>query len=740
MTKAGQRHKKRNSRAQRKKRNLKKAHLSSQTQSATSAAEHVQRVTQTPFLLLPAPDQSGVKNAAGQDLLQKNKKAKESSPTGAEGKRTKRPDSLRKTKPARKSAAARRRRQAKPASGFIHGLRNIIWKTAFVVAAVCLLYVYAASQSLTHFGPDIERLASEHLDIDVELAGDIGLVMPIISPGLYLNDVSVSAQGESDEDKLFFERIEIRFDFSSLFGGEDVLQLLSLTLVGTELDVIPRAGGRSSLEQMTDITRRFQAQTSKLWGAMSVGELALETSKLVWRDDKGAPLLSLPIDRMEFWAEDDQIQLSLRGRVGAEAYSMGGTLQGIQAFQDGQTASLDMTGALGSTFIILSGEVSGDRDGDSELLLQVLGPNVSGLAGVFGYRDRVVPAPFALSVLLDGNLLGRLAGEIDGKFDASEFSGTLLSNYSSGPAINLKMNGSYVNLEVFEPFLIAPFDAASQEENAFAKTDFIGQLDLSFLSVTARDIDLGPGRFVVTSGPEKVSWKIEQGSAKKGALAIDIQQSRKGPESLTIKAQAEGFDFGSALSVFSDDFDAVGIASLSTNLSSNGELSGPPLSNLSGSIEMIVAAERIASFRTGLVPRDLERVLGEDLIAGSVMRDACLVTQGSMRNGRLTANSFALETENVITTGGGTIDFRGDTVNMSLRPRPKDPRQMKDAVDIVVGGRLSTPKIRTNDRGLSRGLSGSLSLNGLLSEGEGLIKSLAERPGGGPCFNGLLGY
>jgi len=740
MTKAGRKQKKRNSRAQRKKRNLKKAHLAVSGPPSMTAADYIETVTSSSVLRLSPPDSGPSKASAISGLLRKDKKTKKGSDGNDRKRRTKRPDSLRKGGSSKKSAAAGRQRKPKPASGFIHGLQSFIWKSAVIVGALFLLYVYAANQSLTPYGPELEQLAKKHLGIDVSIDGDIALAMPVVRPGVVLGDVSLAGEDASGGDNLKFERVEVRLDFSSLFNGDDALQLLSVTLVGTELDVVHHAAGRSSLERMTSVARSFQSQTSELWSAISVGELALQDSLLVWRGDDGVPLATLPISRMDFWAENNEVQISLSGRVGAEAYSMGGSLQGIDAFQNGQSASLDMTGALGSTFLILSGEVSGSQEGNSEVQLQALGPDVSGLAGVFGYRDRVVPAPFALSLLLNGNLLGRMAGEIDGKFNDSEFTGTLLSNYADGPAINLNMSGSYVDLAVLRPFLTVPFDAESQEQNALTAADFVGQVDLSFQSVRAGDIDLGPGRFVVTSATETLDWLVQQGSDELGLFEVAVKQSRSLPETLSVEASADGFDFGSALSIFSDDFDAVAIASLSANLSSNADLSAPPVSTLSGDIEMIVAAERIAAFRPGLVPRDLERVLGRDLIAGSVMRDACLVTKGSMRNGRLTANSFALETENIITTGGGYLDFPSDTVKVSLRPRPKDPRKMDEAVDVEVAGKLSTPMFRTNDRGLSRGLSGSLSLNGLLSDGDGLIRSLSARPGSGPCFDGLLGY
>ena len=740
MAKAGRKQKKRNSRAQRKKRNLKKAHLAVEPRPSINAAEYIERIAPSSLLRLPPLETDSSKSSPSSLLLRKDKKSKKTSDGDDRKRRTKRPDSLRKTGSPKKSAAAGRQRKPKPSSGFIHGLRNFIWAFAVVVSALCLAYVYAANQSLTDVGPELEQLVKERLGIDLKIDGEIGLVMPVIRPGVFLSDVSLAGEDASGADDLRFERVEVRFDFSNVFSSDEVLKLLSVTIIGAELDVIPHADGRSSLERMTDVARRFQSQTSQIWSAISVGDLALQDSNLVWRGDDGAPLVTVPISRMDFWAENDEIQVSLRGRVGAEAYSMGGTLQGIDSFQSGQLASLDMTGALGSTFLILSGEVSGRRDGNSELLLQILGPDVSGFAGVFGYQDRVVPAPFALSLLLNGNLLGRIAGEVDGKFNESQFTGTVLSNFANVPAINLNMNGSYVDLAVLRPFLTVAFDSTTEDQNALSAFEFNGQIDVSFQSVRARDIDLGPGRFRLTSMPEARSWLVSQGSYEKGAFELKVQQSRVGPDALSIDASADGFDFGSALSVFSDDFDAVAVASLSTRLASNADIAAPPVSTLSGDIEMIVAAERIAAFRPGLVPRELERVLGKDLIAGSVMRDACLVTKGAMRNGRLTANSFALETENIITTGGGYVDFPGDTMKMSLRPRPKDPRKMNDAVDVEVVGKLSAPKIKTNDRDLSRGLSGSLSLNGLLSDGDGLIKSLAARPGSGPCFDGLLGY
>ncbi len=110
----------------------------------------------------------------------------------------------------------------------------------------------------------------------------------------------------------------------------------------------------------------------------------------------------------------------------------------------------------------------------------------------------------------------------------------------------------------------------------------------------------------------------------------------------------------------------------------------------------------------------------------------CAVMPLHFKNGRASTTSLIIETENVQIVGGGSVDLRSETMDLSFVPRPK----RKQVVDIVspfsIKGHMGKPNLEVKQAGAGRAIGETLSLPlnllGRIFGGGGLIDEKAK-----PC-------
>jgi uncharacterized protein involved in outer membrane biogenesis len=71
----------------------------------------------------------------------------------------------------------------------------------------------------------------------------------------------------------------------------------------------------------------------------------------------------------------------------------------------------------------------------------------------------------------------------------------------------------------------------------------------------------------------------------------------------------------------------------------------------------------------------------------------CAIAHFGAHNGTLTAQKLVFATDPVLVTGGGAIDLRGETINITVAGKPKSFQLMRLNLPVTVAGALAHPTL-----------------------------------------------
>lgn len=116
--------------------------------------------------------------------------------------------------------------------------------------------------------------------------------------------------------------------------------------------------------------------------------------------------------------------------------------------------------------------------------------------------------------------------------------------------------------------------------------------------------------------------------------------------------------------------------------------------NASGTAAVVVPRGQIRAAFAELLGIDVARGLGL-LLAGDQQPTTlrCGVASFEAKNGVLDAQNVVLDTGVVVARGGGTVDLRDESLDLTLKGEPKEARLVRLAVPIRVTGVLRKPKL-----------------------------------------------
>lgn len=146
---------------------------------------------------------------------------------------------------------------------------------------------------------------------------------------------------------------------------------------------------------------------------------------------------------------------------------------------------------------------------------------------------------------------------------------------------------------------------------------------------------------------------------------------------------------------------------ISTNLTSKGSDKETLLKNLNGRFAIMgdkgeMSGSVIDLWATSILTSMLPG--GKDTTEMS-----CLMADFNITNGVAVTKNIVLDTKNVLIRGKGQIDFVAGTIDMILKPHPKDPSLLNLATPMHVTGALDNPSV-TPDAGAVVGKLGSVVL------------------------------
>jgi uncharacterized protein involved in outer membrane biogenesis len=106
----------------------------------------------------------------------------------------------------------------------------------------------------------------------------------------------------------------------------------------------------------------------------------------------------------------------------------------------------------------------------------------------------------------------------------------------------------------------------------------------------------------------------------------------------------------------------------------------------------------------------------------------CAFGDFAVRDGLMRTRALAFDTEDTIIIGKGTISLKHETLDLELRPRPKDRSILALRSPLVVGGTFKDPSFRPDFKRL--GLRGAFALAlGSIAPPAALLATLELGPG-----------
>ena len=174
--------------------------------------------------------------------------------------------------------------------------------------------------------------------------------------------------------------------------------------------------------------------------------------------------------------------------------------------------------------------------------------------------------------------------------------------------------------------------------------------------------------------------------------------------------------------------DAVGRVSGNVTLAGTGNSIAAMLGSADGDVALGMGQGQISNLLMELAGIDIAETLKFLVTKDRKVPIRCAFGDFSVDNGLMQSRALALDTADTIIVGNGKISLKDETLDLELRPRPKDRSILALRSPLVVGGSFKDPSFRPDFKRL--GLRGAVALAlGSIAPPAALLATLELGPG-----------
>jgi uncharacterized protein involved in outer membrane biogenesis len=593
-----------------------------------------------------------------------------------------------------------------------------------------------------------------------------------LNPTLVVEDATLSnAEWGSRDEMVSFERLEFEADLMPLINGR--VRVAKLILIGADILIETGSDGQGNWEfsppssgetpaaeapEASDGPVRIPGDDEPASGggsrdvAFGIDSLIIRDSNFTYRDGATGDETSIQISRLEGSAPDKSspINLLLEAIVDGKAIALNGTIGSVDAAMSGPYP-VDVNAEAGGAKLIVNGKI-GDLLTASgiDLNISLRGDELGDLNALAGGG---IPALGPYKVLLHVGQTGTTyeISDLDLELAGSDLAGGASVAIGGGrPAITANLTSSKLDI----PALTGgdtPTSAGSASSDGAAvgsggQTDAqpaggdsryvltedplpFGSLDMAdadiSLTVAALDLD---GKLTA----ENVDLKLGLAAGQLNISPISLDLSTGGHINLwttvnsasqrppiSIKIDGDGLDYGNILSIYGEENSFAGTVDIDADLTAAGislrqigsSLNGPFLiQGENGTID-----NRWLKLLTGGVSDILGPLFGNKNTAAL----HCVMLDTTAQNGVLTASGIALDSEVFTLFGGGIVDLRDESLDLSFNSGTREAAITSLVPPFNVTGTLKDPKVRPDVSGaitgLAQALGGSINPENVLS-------------------------
>lgn len=585
--------------------------------------------------------------------------------------------------------------------GFWTVLKETIWSVSLAILAAGVIFSYLTDVDFSHFAPEIEQTIGRHMHLTVHLNGPVNLAAPITRPSIVFENISIGAAPDDLENagKILADipKLTLAFNPGKTFSADGRVTIDEVTIEGATIYLGADGGDAFMLGPFIKAVRALLQAVPSYFGDCVLREIIMRDSVFVRRTPAGNQVWSVPVTELRLTTRaattfaPAPLDISWMGKSGDQPVILSGALTNYSAWLQGEHESgLRLTGTVKGIDIHASGTVSGMIQ--PQINIDVEFVNESDDADdlhIYGH--------------LQGRLMDSLTGAWTGLSEEYPLNGQFSLRFGNSPFVALDSSSGVLDAAALSEFartfsfLISPDhetlwqQLSAMEVRVHLQTEQMRVLS-QVLGPTVLNVSVSPGALTADI------WQKTPGGEINATLSVIGQEAPV----LNLSLSAENINLARLTPLWDEGqdgapwFEAPLLAS--TDLVSHGEEWNEILKNLSGEGIFILGEGKLNKPLARLIPSNDQ---GEGAFN-------CLITGIDIDGGIVSSKMLWAETDSSVITGSGRIDIPAATLEFLLRPRPKDPRALAGAVDLVVRGPLLSPIVEVREKGLARGLSGGL--------------------------------
>lgn len=587
-------------------------------------------------------------------------------------------------------------------------LKILLWAVAAFLAVVLVLLVFGGAILR---GP-LERLASAQLERDVKI-GRLDLNVITLTPGVHVSDLKVAnavwvngKDGVSAPPMIDMGDLNVALRLLPLFTGKVVLAELGIE--NSSVSLLRETGGRANWAFGSSKKAEEPVSGATPLALPVIEHLYVKNSRLELKD----ALSKITFDGGFVTEESNSrtgtpFSLSGKGMLNKQPFVLelqGGALASAIA---NQTYPFHLDIKHGATRITAKGQFIRPLDfGDFTAAMTLSGRN---LADLYYLTGLALPATRAYDLKGELNRNGAVytLDKLAGKLGASDLSGKLsvdtagkrpmltadLQSRLLDPADAGVVFGGATNDagEVVAPRFILPdsplelarlrgMDARVTYKATAVNVDSLPlkQVDLT-LALDAGKLTISPLAVTLPQGTVSGSLVID-GSKDVPAMDIDVKLSGARLEDFMAKAGQPNAIEGPIVA--------------RVKMAGVGNSFHKAASTANGTAAVVIPHGQIRQAFAELLGINAARGLGL-LLTGDQKQIGlrCGIASFEAKDGLMTGQHIVFDTETVVAVGSGTINLADESLDLSLRGKPKEIRIGRLLTPIKVGGTLSDPSL-----------------------------------------------
>ena len=654
-------------------------------------------------------------------------------------------------------------------------MRIVKWIVGGLLVVILVVavggYIALSTLDLEQVRQLAERQAKEATGRDLKVAGPIDLKISL-TPAISLSDVSfANADWGSRAEMVTLKSFDLEVAIMPLLSG--AIEVNRLVLVEPDILLETNAEGKGNWELGTpaaaDSQEAAPASGDGGGGAGGVGPIridvvAIENGKITYRDGATGQETRLALDQFDasIAGSSAPITLSLAGSYNDAPFKADGTLGSMDQLQSGPFP-VAVTAEAGGAEITVNGSIAQPQSGQGiDLAITAKGDSLAGFSGFAGNPvpplgpydiavkvgqngDQITFSDLALTMggsdlagsgsltmgakpTVDGQFTSTLLDLADFQAGAAEGAGSeeAAADTSGGGTATGGSDSRYLFTE--DPL---PFDGL-QAANANVKLQ--AQTLRLQPKMEMQDLDL---TVVLTDGDLQIV-PLNTGFAG-GNIELEVGlNAAQAPARLTTKVLAGGIDYGQLLKDMEISQDVAGTLDVDVDLNGQGNSMREIASGLAGHLEMTSGEGTIDNRLLKLVAVGLGDITGPLFGGEKSARLNCIVTRFDVAQGLAQSKAILLDTEVFTLSGGGDVDLRDETLNLSFDTATREASIASLAVPFNVTGPMTDPSIAPDPLGTAAGVAkaaGAIAggqagaLGALIGAGAGG----GDSGGGNPC-------